>query len=59
VYIPSPSPLLVDPTGSGVLQFRDFERAMAVKMRQKDSKEELLKAFKLFTSDADGSGKVC
>ena len=32
---------------------------MAVKMGQKDSKEELLKAFKLFTSNADGSGKVC
>jgi Ca2+-binding EF-hand superfamily protein len=31
---------------------------MAVKMGEKDSKEELLKAFKLFTSDADGSGKV-
>jgi Ca2+-binding EF-hand superfamily protein len=39
-----------------VLEYKSFERAMAAKLGEKDKKEELLKAFKLF--DDAGTGRV-
>jgi len=41
---------------SGVLSFDDFLGLMTVKMAEKDSKEEILKAFRLF--DDDETGKI-
>ena len=41
----------VDPTGKGTLDFNEFLQLMSVKMAEKDSKEEILKAFKLFDDD--------
>ncbi|XP_041847220.1 caltractin [Melanotaenia boesemani] len=42
--------------GSGTIDFNDFLSIMTVKMNEKDSKEEILKAFRLF--DDDGTGKI-
>ncbi|CAH8534226.1 unnamed protein product [Schistosoma intercalatum] len=38
------------------IEFSDFLRMMAVKMQDKDAKEEMLKAFRLF--DDDETGKI-
>ncbi|VDP89645.1 unnamed protein product, partial [Echinostoma caproni] len=38
------------------IEFSDFMKMMAVKMQDKDAKEEILKAFKLF--DDDETGKI-
>jgi centrin-1 len=46
----------VDPTNSGRLDFDEFLSLMVVKMSTKDSKEEIMKAFKLF--DNDQTGKI-
>jgi Ca2+-binding EF-hand superfamily protein len=46
----------VDPSGQGTLDFKEFLTLMSVKMAEKDSKEEILKAFKLF--DDDETGKI-
>ncbi|KAG7188921.1 hypothetical protein KM043_008522 [Ampulex compressa] len=46
----------VDPDGLGTLSFEEFLKIMAVKMSEKDSKEEILKAFHLF--DSDDTGKI-
>lgn len=46
----------IDKEGSGVLSFDDFLGLMTVKMAEKDSKEEILKAFRLF--DDDETGKI-
>lgn len=46
----------VDPDGLGKISFEEFLELMATKMAEKDSKEEVLKAFKLF--DDDNTGKI-
>ncbi|KAA0199584.1 Caltractin, partial [Fasciolopsis buskii] len=39
-----------------IIEFSDFMKMMAVKMQDKDAREEILKAFKLF--DDDETGKI-
>lgn len=46
----------IDPEGSGKLSYEDFLSLMSAKMAEKDSKEEILKAFRLF--DDDETGKI-
>lgn len=46
----------VDKEGTGKLSYSDFLRLMTQKMTEKDSNEEILKAFRLF--DDDDSGKI-
>jgi len=41
---------------AGTVDFSDFLTMMTVKMSEKDSKEEILKAFRLF--DDDETGKI-
>ncbi|KAM8763580.1 centrin-4-like [Rhynchonycteris naso] len=45
----------MDKEGTGTINFEDFFGIMSVKMTEKDEKEELLKAFKLFDADDTGS----
>ncbi|KAM9375412.1 uncharacterized protein cetn4 [Pholidichthys leucotaenia] len=44
----------LDKGGSGTVDFSDFLSIMTVKMGEKDSKEEILKAFRLFDDDCTG-----
>ena len=46
----------IDKDGSGTIDFDDFLGMMTTKMGERDSKEEILKAFKLF--DDDETGKI-
>lgn len=46
----------IDKEGSGFLSYDEFLGLMTVKMAEKDSKEEILKAFRLF--DDDETGKI-
>merc|ERR1711993_35567 len=46
----------IDKDNSGQLSFENFLSLMATKMAEKDTKEEILKAFKLF--DDDETGKI-
>ncbi|MCL4134306.1 UNVERIFIED_CONTAM: hypothetical protein GTU68_025819 [Idotea baltica] len=46
----------VDSHGSGRIKYEDFLHLMTDKMADKDVKEEILKAFKLF--DDDSTGKI-
>jgi len=46
----------IDKSGTGVMDFNEFLELMSAKMAEKDTKEEILKAFKLF--DDDGTGKI-
>eukprot|EP01016_Furgasonia_blochmanni_P008111 TRINITY_DN13256_c0_g1_i3.p2 TRINITY_DN13256_c0_g1~~TRINITY_DN13256_c0_g1_i3.p2 ORF type:complete len:167 (-),score=90.22 TRINITY_DN13256_c0_g1_i3:11-511(-) len=46
----------IDKEGKGVIEFQDFLDLMTVKMAERDPKEEILKAFKLF--DDDNTGKI-
>lgn len=46
----------IDKDGSGTIDFNEFLQMMTAKMSEKDSKEEILKAFKLF--DDDNTGKI-
>ncbi|TKC49643.1 hypothetical protein EI555_007891 [Monodon monoceros] len=45
----------IDKEGIGTISFEDFLAIMSVKMSEKDEKEEILKAFKLFGDDNTGS----
>ncbi|TDG46105.1 hypothetical protein AWZ03_007447 [Drosophila navojoa] len=46
----------IDKDGSGRIAFNDFLHLMTMKMAEKDIKEEILKAFRLF--DDDETGKI-
>lgn len=46
----------VDKENKGTIDFNDFLMLMTMKMTEKDSKEEILKAFRLF--DDDETGKI-
>lgn len=46
----------IDPDGLGKLSYEEFLNIMTVKMSEKDSKEEVLRAFRLF--DDDDTGKI-
>ncbi|ORZ37717.1 centrin 2 [Catenaria anguillulae PL171] len=46
----------IDKNGSGSVDFDEFLELMASKMAERDSREEILKAFKLF--DDDGTGRI-
>lgn len=46
----------VDKDGSGTIDYEEFLTMMTVKMGERDSKEEMMKAFRLF--DDDETGKV-
>ncbi|XP_019522533.1 PREDICTED: centrin-4-like [Hipposideros armiger] len=45
----------IDKEGTGIISFEDFFAIMSIKMSEKDEKEEILKAFKLFDDDDTGS----
>jgi len=44
----------VDKNGSGTIDFEEFLDMMTVKMGERDSKEEMAKAFRLFDDDETG-----
>ncbi|XP_057205470.1 uncharacterized protein cetn4 [Triplophysa rosa] len=44
----------IDKEGTGTIDFSDFLSMMTQKMSEKDSKEEILKAFRLFDDDCTG-----
>lgn len=46
----------VDKEGKGVIEYSDFADLMSAKIAERDPREEILKAFKLF--DDDGTGKI-
>ena len=46
----------IDKNGSGTVDFSEFLEMMTVKMGERDSREEMLKAFRLF--DDDETGKI-
>jgi calmodulin len=46
----------VDIDGNGTIDFKEFLGLMARKMRDNDSEEELIEAFKVF--DRDGNGLI-
>lgn len=46
----------IDKEGTGKISYADFLQLMTVKMAEKDSNEEILKAFRLF--DDDETGKI-
>ena len=46
----------VDKTGSGHVEFSAFSQIMAQKISDKDTKDEIMKAFRLF--DDDETGKI-
>lgn len=45
----------VDKEGTGKLSYQDFLQLMTVKMAEKDTNEEILKAFRLFDDDDTGT----
>ncbi|XP_066398045.1 probable calcium-binding protein CML13 [Miscanthus floridulus] len=46
----------VDKDGSGAIDYEEFEHMMTAKIGERDSKEELSKAFRII--DQDGNGKI-
>merc|ERR1712025_1057520 len=44
----------IDKDGSGTIDFNEFLEMMTTKMSEKDSREEILKAFRLFDADETG-----
>ena len=49
----------IDKDGSGTIDFSDFLEMMTSKMSERDSREEILKAFRLFDDDETGKKKFC
>ena len=47
----------IDKDGSGTIDFSDFLEMMTSKMSERDSREEILKAFRLFDDDETGKNK--
>jgi calmodulin len=47
-------PLQIDADGSGTIDFPEFLTMMARKMKDTDSEEEILEAFKVFDKDGNG-----
>lgn len=45
----------IDKEGTGKISFSDFLQLMTMKMSEKDSNEEILKAFRLFDDDDTGA----
>ncbi|XP_051277276.1 uncharacterized protein cetn4 [Dicentrarchus labrax] len=45
----------IDKESSGAIDFNDFLSMMSLKMSEKDSKEEIMKAFRLFDDDCTGT----
>ncbi|EPQ07860.1 Centrin-2 [Myotis brandtii] len=45
----------IDPEGTGKMNFNDFFTVMTQKKCEKDSKEDILKSFKLFDDDETGT----
>ncbi|KAG2446947.1 hypothetical protein HYH02_008101 [Chlamydomonas schloesseri] len=45
----------IDKDGSGTIDFEEFLTMMTAKMGERDSREEILKAFRLFDDDNSGS----
>lgn len=41
----------IDKDGSGTIDFEEFLQMMTAKMGERDSKEEIMKAFRLFDDD--------
>jgi centrin-1 len=41
----------IDKDGSGTIDFEEFLQMMTTKMGERDSKEEIMKAFRLFDDD--------
>ncbi|GLE07559.1 hypothetical protein PINS_up018117 [Pythium insidiosum] len=48
----------IDKDGSGTIDFTEFLEMMTSKMSEKDSREEILKAFRLFDDDETGQDLV-
>ena len=46
----------IDKDGSGTIDFEEFLQMMTAKMSERDSREEIVKAFKLF--DDDNTGRI-
>lgn len=46
----------LDPDKSGIVEMEQFVRVMALKLADRDTKEEVAKAFELF--DQDGTGRI-
>merc|ERR1711885_100297 len=46
----------VDKDGSGVIEYHEFAEMMTQKMAERDPREEMMKAFRLF--DDDDTGKI-
>eukprot|EP01065_Artemidia_motanka_P030181 TRINITY_DN3619_c1_g1_i1.p3 TRINITY_DN3619_c1_g1~~TRINITY_DN3619_c1_g1_i1.p3 ORF type:complete len:118 (-),score=65.10 TRINITY_DN3619_c1_g1_i1:46-399(-) len=46
----------IDTDANGLIEYPEFEKMMKAKMAQKDSPEEIFKAFQLF--DLDKTGKI-
>eukprot|EP00030_Apusomonadida_sp_AF-17_P003067 a344326_281.p1 GENE.a344326_281~~a344326_281.p1 ORF type:complete len:183 (+),score=90.89 a344326_281:30-551(+) len=44
----------IDKDGSGQIEFAEFAELMTTRMSERDSREEILKAFRLFDSDSTG-----
>ena len=45
----------IDKDGNGTIDFQEFLEMMTNKMSEKDSREEILKAFRLFDDDNTGT----
>ena len=46
----------IDREGRGIIEFQGFLDVMSIKMAERDPREEILKAFRLF--DDDSTGKI-
>lgn len=49
----------VDDDGSGSIEFDEFLKMMTQKILNRDPKDEILKAFRLFDDDETGKWHIC